>query len=161
MYADDTTITAAGRSLDDVTNATNCDLHNINQWLLANKLSLNVAKTEHMFIGSYAKLNNLRDTPYIYMNNQPIKRVKSSKSLGVYIDERLTWTEQIDKACKKISSAIGGLKQVRPFIDRDTAIVIYNSLILPIFDYCDIVWDNLPTTQVTRLKNCKTGQPEQ
>ena len=65
----------AGQSLDDVTNATNCDFNNINQLLLANKLSLNVAKTEHIFIGSCAKLNNRRDIPYIYMNNQPIKPI--------------------------------------------------------------------------------------
>ena len=38
------------------------------------------------------------------------KRVSSSKSLGVYIDERLVLTEQIDRVSKKISSAIGGLK---------------------------------------------------
>ena len=105
-----------------------------------------------MFIASDDKLNKLRDMPYAFINNQPIKRVRSSKSLGVYIDERLAWTEQIDKASKKISSAIGGLKQVRPFVDKETAIIIYKSLIQPIFYYCDIVWDNLPLTQAIPLQ---------
>ena len=152
MYADDTTLTTPGQSLNEIIYATNSDLSKISQWLLANELSLNVAKTEHMFIASDDKLNKLRDMPYAFINNQPIKRVRSSKSLGVYIDERLAWTEQIDKASKKISSAIGGLKQVRPFVDKETAIIIYKSLIQPIFDYCDIVWDNLPLTQAIRLQ---------
>ena len=72
------------------------------------------------------------------------------KSLRVYIDERLAWTEKIDKASQNISSAIGDLKQVRPFVDKETAIIIYNSTYY--FYYCDIVWDNLPLTQAIRLQ---------
>ena len=30
----------------------NCDLDNLNKWLISNKLSLNTAKTEFMLIGS-------------------------------------------------------------------------------------------------------------
>lgn len=76
MY--DATLTTTGQSLNELIYATNSDLSNISQWLLANKLSLNVAKTEHMFIASNDKLNKLRDMPYAFINNQPIKRVRSS-----------------------------------------------------------------------------------
>ena len=44
---------------------------------------------------------------------------------------------------KKVSSAIGVLKRVRPFISKETAIQIYNALIMPHFDYCRPVWDCL------------------
>ena len=152
MYADDTTLTTTGFPLSEIIHATNSDLSSTSEWLLANKLSLNVAKTEHIFIGSDDKLSKIRDMLFVYINNLPIKRVSSSKSLGVYIDERLVWTEQIDRVSKKISSAIGGLKQARPFVDKETAIVIYNSLIQPMFDYCDIVLDNLPLSQAIRLQ---------
>ena len=40
-----------------------------------------------------------------------------------------------------VSSAIGALKRMRPFISMDTAIRVYNPLILPHFDYCSPVWD--------------------
>ena len=43
----------------------------------------------------------------------------------------------------KVSSAIGALKCVRPFIPKETAIQIYNALIVPYFDYCSPVWDCL------------------
>ena len=45
--------------------------------------------------------------------------------------------------CKKVSSAIGALKRVRPFISKETAIQIYTALIMPHFDYCSPVWDCL------------------
>ena len=73
-------------------------------------------------------------------------------SLGVKIDERLCWSVHIDYICKKVSSAIGGLRQIREFTTKGTAITVYNGLILPWFDYCDVVWDNLPVTLAERLQ---------
>ena len=52
LFADNTNITAAGACLHDIENAVNSDLENLRQWLLANKLSLNVAKTEFQIIGT-------------------------------------------------------------------------------------------------------------
>ena len=48
MYADDTNLTLIGTSLKTVQEKTNCELDNVKQWLLANKLSLNVTKTDYM-----------------------------------------------------------------------------------------------------------------
>ena len=46
LFADDTNLTATGESINDVEAAMNSDLENLRKWLIANKLSLNVAKTE-------------------------------------------------------------------------------------------------------------------
>ncbi len=51
-FADDTNLTASGDSMNDVEFAVNSDLENLRNWLMANKLSLNVAKTKFMLIGS-------------------------------------------------------------------------------------------------------------
>ena len=66
-----------------------------------------------------------------------------TKSLGLTIDAQLSWGKHIEEICKKVSSAIGALKRLRPFISKETAIQIYNALILPHFDYCSPVWDCL------------------
>ena len=48
---------------------------------------------------------------------------------------------------------LGGLRQIKYLICKETAIMIYNSLIQPWFDYCDVVWDNpLPATSAERLQ---------
>ena len=57
---------------------------------------------------------------------------------------------------KKISSAIGALKRIRPFISESTALQIYQVLILPHFDYCRPVWDELSVTlsdELQKLQN--------
>ena len=63
MFADDTTLTASGESVLDAEVAINHDLANIKQWLSANKLSLNLVKTEYLLIGSRHNINNLFHAP--------------------------------------------------------------------------------------------------
>ena len=57
---------------------------------------------------------------------------------------------------RKISSAIGGLKRARPYVQQYTSLLIYYTLIQPLFDYCDVVWDNISkglATKLQRLQN--------
>ena len=79
----------------------------------------------------------------IQLDNQPISRVEHAKSLGLIIDDRLSWSNHISELCKKISSAIGALRRIRSLIYQSTAVHIYNVLIQPHFDYCAPVWDGL------------------
>ena len=46
----------------------------------------------------------------IKTSDDPIKRLKASKSLGVHIDEHLTWSNHVDQLAKKIPSVLAGLK---------------------------------------------------
>lgn len=55
MFADDTSISISDRSLADLQTMINCRLENINCWLRANRLSLNVAKTEFMIIDTHQR----------------------------------------------------------------------------------------------------------
>ena len=77
------------------------------------------------------------------MGDDPIKRVKSAKSLSIYIDAHLSWSNHINYIAKKISSGIAGLKQVRPFVPTEVLTEIFKSLVLQYFDYCDVVWSGL------------------
>ena len=56
MYADDTSISLAAANVSDLENKINRELINLNRWLKANKLSLNIAKTEFMIIGSRQRI---------------------------------------------------------------------------------------------------------
>ena len=60
-------------------------------WLKANKHSLNVAKTELMIIGSKQRLSVQNEDIEVRIDNQIIKKVGCTKSLGVTVDAQLTW----------------------------------------------------------------------
>ena len=59
MFADDTNLTVSGNSITDLETAVNSDLEKLRKWLIANKLSLNVAKTEFMLIGSKQMIKSI------------------------------------------------------------------------------------------------------
>ena len=95
MYADDTNLTVASADLSDIETMLNQDLKNISHWLITNKLSLNVAKTEYMLVGSNQKLVDIDSTVNIVIDNTKVKRVKPGKSLVVFLDENLSWGAHI------------------------------------------------------------------
>ena len=52
MYADDTQLTFAAKTVSNIDSNLNEDLFRVNNWLTANKLTLYTSKTEFMLIGS-------------------------------------------------------------------------------------------------------------
>ena len=105
-----------------------------------------------MFIASDDYLKKIFDTAVIILDNKNLKRLRLSKFLGVYVDEEHPWTDPVDAVSKKVSSIKGGLRQDSSFINKETSPKIYNSLIEPFFDYCEIVWDNIGVILATRLQ---------
>ena len=103
-----------------------------------------------MLIGSRQRLSTLSDTLERYIDNVPIEQVPSVKSLGIYIDENLTWHSHNDKLCKKIAS--GAIKQVKPFVPQSTLLNKCNSLVQSHFDYCSLVWGNCGKTLSNKLQ---------
>ena len=90
MFADDTNITLSAKTLTDLKQALTPELSNLSCWLKANQLSLNVAKTELMIIGSRQRLSVQNEDVEIRIDDQIIKRVGHTKSLGVTVDAHLT-----------------------------------------------------------------------
>ena len=153
LFADDTNLTASGNSLTDLEVAVNSDLENLRKWLVANKLSLNVAKTEFMLIGSKKMLNKISDSkPNIKIDNKEIKQVYELKTLGITVDQHLSWKSNTDIICKKITAGISAIRRIKPFVEKETLISIYNAIVRPYFNYCCEVWDVFNETQSKRLQ---------
>ena len=130
----------------------NEDLKKVNTWLLANKLTLNVSKTKFMLIGTYQKLASIIREPSIVVNSKPIERVDKYKCLGTTLDETLSWDQHINEIFLKVSRGLGALKRVRPYVPQSTLVTIYNTIVLPHFDYCSTVWGSIGICQSDKLQ---------
>ena len=87
LFADDTNLTASGDSITDLEAAVNSDLKNLRKWLIANKLRLNVAKTEFMLIGSKQIIKCISNLQLnVKIENKSVKQVYESKTQGVTMD---------------------------------------------------------------------------
>ena len=154
MYADDTSISIAASSFPELESALNTELAYLHEWLNVNKLSLNIAKTELMLIGSRQRLSatTTGHSLTVQIKGHEIDRVPHTKSLGVHIDQNLSWSKHVNESAKIVSSGIGALKRLRPFICEDTAILLFRALIEPYFDYCCPVWDGLSNELADKLQ---------
>ena len=142
MYTDDTHLTYSNGNIHSVQSSLNEDLLNINRWLTATKLTLNMTKAEFMLIGSRQKLNNLPSLPSLNINNVPIKHSHCSKSLGMLIDENLTWENNVDALSKKIASGIGAINRINHCLPPTASHDVYYGLVQSHFDYRSVVWGN-------------------
>ena len=109
MYADDTNMTFTACSIPELQHDMNIDLQFLRNWLIANRLTLNVLKNEFMLVGSRQRAATLTQELDLSLNGIWLKRVNSSKCLGVELDEFLTWDAHISSVSKKLSSGIGVL----------------------------------------------------
>ena len=110
MYADDTSVSIAASSLPELELALNAELANLREWLNVNKLSLNIAKTEFMLIGSRQRLATTIDHSLtVQIKGHEIDGVPHTKSLGVYIDQNLSWSKHVNETAKIVYSGIGAL----------------------------------------------------
>ena len=140
MFADDTQVETSSDDVSVITNKLNHDLENVSTRFSANKLTLNKTKTEYIIIGSNKRLKQIDLEPHIHIRESRIDRVKTTKSLGLMIDESLIWNAQVDKITGKVASGLGILTRLQDILDYQTLIITYLSIIQPHFDYCSQVW---------------------
>lgn len=113
----------------------NHDLININNWLCANKLQLNVDKTKCMVISNRNKCESVN----VIINNSAIECVDSMKYLGLIIDKQLKMKRHIDYISKKIAKKIGFLARISKNLNYMDRIRVYQTIIAPHFEYCPSV----------------------
>jgi hypothetical protein len=156
LFADDTNLTASANSMTDLETEVNYDLENLNS---LNELSLNLAKAEFILIDSKPMIKNISDScRNVYIKNIQIKQVHECKTLGVTIDQHLSWKSNTENICKKVTAGISAIRRIKPFVDQDTLILIYNTIVRPYFDdYCCEVWDVFGVNQSKRLQKLQNS----
>ena len=82
--------------------------------------------------------------PDLYLNNIKLKVVESHTHLGITFNDSMTWTNHIDKIAAKAMSRVHTLKRIRYNIPKMTALTIYKSLVRPVMEYGDVLFDNMP-----------------
>ena len=108
MYADDTHLTFASNSIENIECKLNQDLTSVSDWLVTNRLTQ--SKTEFLLIGSWQRLPTFENSPNLVLNDFPIKQVAKTNALGVLVDKHLTWNAHIISISKKIAPGIGAFK---------------------------------------------------
>ena len=136
--ADDTNLLHTNDSIKKLNKAINSDLKNLRNWHNANKISLNVSKTEVILFKP--KMKKLDFDLKLKLNDKRLYPTKSVKYLGIKIDENLIWIDHINDTAINVNRANAMLFKVREFVN----IKILKSIYYAIFDcnlnYANTVW---------------------
>ena len=99
IFADNTNLFCTNSSLIPLESLINENLKRVSLWLLANKLSLNIDKTNFIIFHPRQKVINYQVRLHIAC--EELKQVKSIRYLGVHIDFNLTWNYHLQHITKK------------------------------------------------------------
>ena len=140
MYADDTVIYLSGQNVTTIAEKLQLGLSRLNGWCLANKLTLNPSKTKMMTFGTRHSIKKANHC-HLSLAGVQIQKVSTFKYLGFTLDSTLSFKMQVSDTISKIMHKKIMLSKIMPFLNNDVALLIYKSMILPYFDYCDVIYN--------------------
>ena len=156
MYADDTAISLSSKSIDDLQNDLNLDLLKLQDLLHANKLSLNVVKTQSLIIGSgpnIRKIESQPDAPSSFtIGDQDIEMINNTRYLGVQIDSNLNWDKHIDTIKTKANRALGLIKYSKKYLPSDVINKMYRGIVEPYLSCCCSIWGCCSESRINVLR---------
>ena len=137
LFADDTCLLSSDSDLQSLETKVNSDLARLSSWLRANKISLNVMKTEVLLFRS-------RQKPVSYsiklkLDNFQLKFSTCVKNLGLFLDEYTSWNSHFDQLAKKLGRANGVLSKLRYFVPVCILKTLYYALFHSYLSYANIV----------------------
>ena len=138
MFADDTVIYFSGTKPCNIEVTLQRDMNKVEQWLLENRLLLNLS-TKVLLFGTIQKLGNVSSFNVKYQD-QAIERVSKFIYLRITLDENLNWKEHVDAVCIKANKCLSLLARIRPCLNLKASKCVYNSLILSALTYADAAW---------------------
>ena len=112
LFADDTTILYSHKDLVNKIGMINNELEKVTDWFKANKLSINVDKTNFMIMGTPQKTLKFKNDISVLLDGRCLSRVNKTKFLGVIIDENLSFKYHVEAISNTISRNIGILNKL-------------------------------------------------
>ena len=79
--------------------------------------------------------------PYIFCSDKKIIEVSQHTHLGIVLSNNFSWRAHIFKIYDKASKRLNILKGIKYKVDKTTLRKVYISLLSPLMEYADVLWD--------------------
>ena len=150
-FADDTNLLRIDNSYNTIQSHVNQDLKCLYKWLLANKISLNIAKTELIFFKKTLSPNppaNLK----IKLNGAKLYPKSSIKYLGIQLDDTLSGLSHCTQLLPKLRRANGMLARTRHHLPTSEVLSIYYATFASHLNYGCQVWTQHPNPLLNKIE---------
>ena len=139
------------RNVSELSSSLNKSMSEIELWAKANKLPLNEEKTKLLVITGKRLASKLTEKPMINKEGRILKVVESATLFGLEIDSKLSFTEHVEKVCKKLASRIAVLRKIRGFLPLSQRLEYYNAVIRPVMSFSNVIWSECDKDLLNRI----------
>ena len=147
LFADDACLSFENTDPLALQQQTNQELLKVNNWLNQNKLFLNYSKSNFIIFTKKKINHNFKIT---IADNQ-IQQVRSTKYLGVVLDEKLNWEPHIKSLKSKLSRTSFIFNRLKNYTDTKTLLMVYFSLFYSHLQYCITSWGKAADKFVSKI----------
>ena len=133
LFVDDTNIYYESPDLTHVQKVVNRELRKVRKWLEANRLALNIDKTN--FVIFHSQQRKITDHIVLRIGRKKIKQESSVKFLGVFLVSNLSWKSHLTELFKKLARTAGLFYKIRHYAPTDTLILLYYGIFAPFISY--------------------------
>ena len=151
LYADDATIYVSDRDPATVSMRLSEDLARILQWIEANGMRMNIAKTQLMVLSRKSRRTHANSVR-VKLEDEEICPQQSVKYLGVTIDQDLSWSQHVEIVRKKSLAGLSAVRRASAYLPTATRRLLYNALVLPHLDYCSVVYHSCNISNSNKLE---------
>ena len=150
LFADDTCVFYSHKERHVLENTINKELKNVHEWLIANKLSLNVQKSNVLTFRT--KNMDNKQILNLNINGEILEEKVFAKYLGVIFDNKLLWYYHLDHVASKLTKSNGLLAKLRYFVPTAKYKMLYNALIQPHLDYGSLSWSSAAQSSLSYIE---------
>ena len=127
LFADDTCLILQDNTLNHLYNKVSSEILSVNKWMVANKLTLNLKKSNAIIINpKNSPIGTKPNTVSIHQLVLPsLSTVTAAKYLGVVLDDRLSFKTHINILINKLSRAVRVLSKVKLFFNNSSLLSLY------------------------------------
>ena len=145
LYADDTVLYCSGNNYEECVIELQNTINKFVSWCSKNALTINIKKTKVMTFGSKNKVKKAKNIN-IKINNEILGHVPTYKYLGIHLDQTLNYKYHSENLLKLINHKLYMFSKIRKYLNVSSALTIYKTMILPYYDYGDIIYmsSNIP-----------------
>ena len=151
-YADDTQLIIDAKNIKQLERKVENIITIAQRWYSRNSMKNNIGKTEVLAINLRRQTNTIKIKITDEGKQIILKPKQHIKILGVYIDDKLNWTKQVNYVKRKSMNVTRNIHRINYLLPIKQKVHLYNALISPQFDYADIIWGGCGKVNSQRLQ---------
>jgi fibrillarin-like rRNA methylase len=154
QYADDTQLYTAVKSGSDASSIRNLELCScaVRDWFAQNGMLLNPDKSEVLLIARKSNAQSFAGGSGVSVAGSDITFSVNLKSLGVTLDQNLSFNNHVQNIVKASNFHIRALRHIRPYLNKEVANTVACSIVSTRLDYCNSLLYGTTAANIQKLQ---------